>query len=303
MDHLRIRQLRLLIEIAERSSLGDAARALNMTQPAATKALKQLEEYFGTPLAERGRKGSTLSSAGLALYPHAKKVVSATRAAEFDIRELLKGDAGTIRVGALPVALPTLLPEAFRKLHEKHPRINIHITSGDSSFLFEMLRTEQIDLLIGRLWTGEDADFDGRILYSSSFALVARNEHPIFELAQPRLVDAIEYEWIMPPERSFGHAALDSVFEKTGVKPPVSRIETSSYVLTRELMRGSDSLAAIDRSALGNDFHDGLVRIVDLDLEAILSPIGVLSLRTHNWTPAEQHFLRALTDAACQLFT
>jgi DNA-binding transcriptional LysR family regulator len=301
LEHLRIRQLQLLVEIAEQSSLINAARALNMTQPGATKALKQLEDLFGAALVVRGRRGSELTPVGRGLYEHAKTILATVRTADLEVREQLEGNVGRIRVGVLPVALPVLMPETLRRLQKTYPGIVIRVTTGDSSFLLEMLRTEKIDLLVGRIWLADDPDIDSKALYSSTFSLVARNGHPIFDDLAPTLARAAQFDWILPPSESHGRAAVDAALANAKVPKPRFLVETTSYVLTREMLRKSDMIAPVDRAALGKDLEDGLLRIVNLDFDTILPPIGIMSLRDRAWSPAELRFVQCLTEAACNL--
>ncbi|MFV0244700.1 MAG: LysR substrate-binding domain-containing protein [Qingshengfaniella sp.] len=301
LERLRIRQLQLLVEIAEQASLINAARALNMTQPAATKALKQLEDLFGAALVVRGRRGSQLTRVGEGLYEHAKTILATVRAADLQIRDQLEGIVGKIRVGVLPVALPVLMPGSLERLQKTYPGIVVRATSGDSSFLLEMLRTEKIDFLVGRIWLADDPDIVSTALYSSSFSLVARNGHPIFDDLAPSLSSATRFDWVMPPSGSHGRAAVDTALAKARLPAPRFSMETTSYVLTRELLRKSDMIAPVDRSALGTDLEDGLLRIINIDFETIMPPIGIMSLRGRSWSPAEQRFLQCLTETGRNL--
>lgn len=301
LEHLRIRQLLLVIEVAEKSSLIAAARALNMTQPAATKALKQLEELFGSTLVIRGRRGSELTPVGRGLYKHAKTILAAVRTADLDLQEQIEGNAGTIHVGVLPVALPVLMPSALQRLQTRYPGIVVRAMTGDTRFLLEMLRTEKIDFLVGRIWLGEDPEIDSTALYSSPFSLIARNAHPIFDRISPTLAQAASFRWIMPPAGTHGRAAVDAALAHAKIPAPQYSVETISYLLTREMLRNSDMIAPVDRTAPGKDVEDGLLRIVNASFDAILPPIGFMSLRDRNRSPAERRFVECLTETARNL--
>jgi DNA-binding transcriptional LysR family regulator len=300
-EHLRIRQLQLLVEIAEKSSLVNAARALNMTQPAATKSLRQLEELFGAPLVIRGHRGSELTALGQGLYEHAKAILATVRTANMEVRDYIDGNAGMTRVGVLPVALPVLVPQTIKLLQQLSPGMVVRATTGDTSFLLDMLKLEKIDFLVGRVWLAEDPEIESQALYSSAFSLVVRNGHPIFSEPNQTLAEAVKFDWVMPPSGSQGRIAVDAALAAQGAPAPRFMVETISYVLTRELLRESDMIAPMDRATLVKDIQHGMLRVVDIELGTQLPPIGFMSLRDRPWSPAGKRFVECLTRTARNL--
>jgi len=298
IEQLRIRQLRLVVEIAESSSLMEAAQRMNISQPAATKALQQIERVFDTKLVERSKSGSILTPAGQLVYARAKVILGNTRSVEHELRELRTGNVGRVTIGALPVALPALMPEALRALSRDYPGIVVRLIPGDSGFLLEMLRSEEIDLLVGRLWPGEDPTFEYVTLKSSRFVLVARSGHSIFDLAHPTIANAVNYSWILPPTGSHGRSAIDTLFQGAGAAAPHASVETTSYMITRELLKSSDMLAPLDTTSVATDLQSSALRVVDLKLDVALPPIGVMSLKRKIRTPTMDRVIRAVVEAA-----
>jgi DNA-binding transcriptional LysR family regulator len=85
---LDVRSATILLECARGGSLGRAAATLNITQPAVTRALKQLEESYGVPLFERTTRGVVPTVYGEALLPYAQLVVSEIGNAADIIRQM-----------------------------------------------------------------------------------------------------------------------------------------------------------------------------------------------------------------------
>ena len=98
---LDVRSAAVLLECARRGSLGRAAAALNMTQPAVTRMLKRLEAGYGVPLFERTTRGVVPTVFGEALLPYAKLVVSEVANADDVIRQMRGASRGVVRVGGV----------------------------------------------------------------------------------------------------------------------------------------------------------------------------------------------------------
>lgn len=301
IEQLRIRQLRLIVEVADCASLIAAATRLNISQPAATKALKQIEQILGVRLVDRSKTGSSLTPAGRLVYDRAKRILGDTRSVELELKELLTGDAGRAIVGALPVALPALMPAALKKLSVRHPGLVVRLIAGDSGFLLEMLRSEQIDLLVGRLWSGEDPSFDYVPLYSTDFVLIARVGHPLFDIARPTLSDILSYRWILPPIGSHGRGAIDSIYRGAELAAPDCTVETTSHMVIRELLRDTDMIAPVDRSAVAKDAQDSVLRAVDINLNIMIPPLGIMMLKHRVAMHTTERVKRALIDATAEI--
>ena len=98
---LDIRLLTAFLTIVQTGSLGRAAQALHVTQPALSRSIKQLEEKVGVPLFERHSKGMLLTQYGQALLPHARLLQEESALAVKEIDALRGLSKGTVRVGAI----------------------------------------------------------------------------------------------------------------------------------------------------------------------------------------------------------
>ena len=116
-----LRQMQYLIAIADTGKFGDAARAVNVSQPSLSAQIAEMETSLGVQLIERSRRGAMLTGAGEELVRRARKILREVEdlkaVARFGRREL----TGRLRLGVLPTVGPCLLPLATRK-HDRRCR-------------------------------------------------------------------------------------------------------------------------------------------------------------------------------------
>lgn len=291
---IRLTQLRLLVAIADTGSLQRASEVLHVTQPAATKTLRQLEEVAGEALVQRGSSGSSLTPLGEILCKRARLVLAELRNAEEELGSWHAGAAGHVTVGSLPVATPMLVPQALRQLHAAAPLVSTTIIEGSSDAMFRELKGGALDLLVGRFYPGQDSELSTETLYDSAFRLGVRAEHPLAEQESLDWEQVLACPWILPPANVRTRIALDDMFRRARVRPPEVRVETTSYLVIRSLMFHSDVLCPMPVEVFKEDVGLGLARLLRFDLDLKLPPIGIVWLAKREPSPAAQAFMEQL---------
>ena len=97
---IRLRNLKIILSLAQTRNLSHSAAMLNTTQPGLSKWLKDLEEDIGLPLFERHARGLRLTSHGEALVAHAKRIDAQLDRAATDMQVLREGGGGRVVIGA-----------------------------------------------------------------------------------------------------------------------------------------------------------------------------------------------------------
>lgn len=298
--HVKLQQLRLLVAIAEHGSLLKAAEALHITQPAATKSLRQLESTVGEPLVSRGNAGSVLTPVGEVLCQHAQRIQSELRDAEEAMGLWHSGGAGHVTLGVLPVAAPMLVPEAIRALAVVAPRITTRVVEGNSESMFRSLKSGSVDLVVGRVWPGEDPELSSEALYESPFRLAVREGHPLANTRRVRLAQALQHPWFLPPTGTHTRTAIDDWFRQSGASTPHIPMETTSYLVLRSLLLSTNAICPVPVEVLHEEVQRGLFRFLKLDIDLKLPPISVVRLLRTNATPAVSQVVEQLRLAGQQ---
>lgn len=146
MRSLSLDQLRAFVEVVERGSFTAAAKVLNLSQPAVTHQVHELEKRFKVTLVERLGKRAYLTPAGEKLIEHARLLLeedSRTRAA---MRRFDEGWGGRIRIGTSATVLMYALPPILRKIKADHPQMEILLKSGLTAATIKALKNNLLDL-------------------------------------------------------------------------------------------------------------------------------------------------------------
>ena len=143
--------LRAFVETADAGSLSRAARHLALSQPSLTGQIQRLEAHLGTPLFDRHGRGVTLTEAGEALYPRARRILDEVRNTEDAVRREGAEGAGTLSVGAIPTVAPYVLPAAVQRLRARHTATRVELREDYSAVLAKLLLDGVLDVVIAAL--------------------------------------------------------------------------------------------------------------------------------------------------------
>jgi len=143
---LSIDQLRTLVEVVELGSFSAAARRLNLTQPAVSLQIRELESRCGLRLVERVGKTILPTAAGRDLIVHAERISAETDRAVAAMRSHRDGHAGRLHLGTGPTVLAFLLHPVLQRLREHYPNLELVITTGTTGDIVEQLLSNVIDL-------------------------------------------------------------------------------------------------------------------------------------------------------------
>jgi DNA-binding transcriptional LysR family regulator len=146
MRSLNLDQLRAFVEVVERGSFTAAARELNLTQPAVTHQVQELERRFQVTLVERFGKRAYLTQAGEKLIEHARNLLEEDSRTQVMMRRFGDGWLGRVRVGTSMTLLMYLLPPILRQLKTDHPQLEINLKAGFTTTTLQMLKTNALDL-------------------------------------------------------------------------------------------------------------------------------------------------------------
>lgn len=141
-----IRYLETLLAVIDGGSLAEAARRQNLTAAAVGQRIKALEVELGVVLTQRAGPTVRPTAACLRLIPRARSIVTEAAALQMDIAE--DGLAGPFRLGAISTALGDNIPKLIQQLKTHAPKVDLTITPGASSHLFEMLQVGDLDAAI-----------------------------------------------------------------------------------------------------------------------------------------------------------
>ena len=290
---IKFRHLEVFSAVARSRSMKRAAEQLNLTQPAVTKTLKELEEIAGHLLAERSRAGVRLTSEGETFLQFAEQ---STAAIKHGLHSLQRSGAtgGRLLVGALPSVASSVLPGAALTFSRKHPDTLLEIFEGPHLDLTARLRRGGLDLVVGRLGGPESmVGLAFRQLYSEEVVIASRPDSPA---ARVRILEELEaFRVVYPPKDSAIRSLVARLLITHGVPLFSKRIESASSALGRTLtMTDPNIVWIISKGVVANDVVSGQLVLLDIDTSPTSGAVGVMTRADEIMPTAVRSFLRYL---------
>ncbi len=137
---IKFHQIRAFVEVAREGSIRGASRALAVSQPALTKAIKELEEGLSAQLFVRRRQGVALTDNGESFYQHASLILEELRAAQDELLQRQGEQAGQINIGLGASVARSLMPSVICRFHQQHPQVKVRIMEGQLLAMINELR-------------------------------------------------------------------------------------------------------------------------------------------------------------------
>ena len=294
LTRLKLRQLHLLLAIDRQRTLNRVAAEMRISQPAITKALREVEDIFGATLFERSSRGLKATAAGIAVLRYAQRSLADLESTSKVLAAIDSGHGGRVSLGITTQVPQPLLSAALRHLLSQRPRLSVFLAEGTTDQLVARMKERELDCAIGRSYEGDSQDIVQQTLYEQEPCLVvaAQNQKRLSRgpLDWAKLA---ELDWILPPPNTPMRRLYNTIFITAGVQPPVPIVETIS-VRSMEMVLSSEpnAIALLPRDVVDELFDGGVIAPLQHRITWTLPPVTFLCQRTL----AEQPTLRELAS-------
>jgi DNA-binding transcriptional LysR family regulator len=173
-----IRQLAAFVSLAENGSFTRAAAALDVSQPALTATIKQLEAATGVALFDRTTRQVTLTQSGAQFVADARRVIGDFNKVVDGLRELATCRRGSVRIASVPSFVVRVLPKLLREFSESYPNVSVRIDEENEQKVLSMLLAGDTDLGFGSDYS-RDPDLIYEPLVRDDIGLLCRADHPL----------------------------------------------------------------------------------------------------------------------------
>ena len=291
---LNLHLVRLFAAVVEHDGFTAASRAVRVSQPAISRAVRDLEAQLGVSLIERTGRGVKLTAAGEALYGHARGVFASERAAEEAMAALRGVERGRLHVGASSNIATYALPAVVGHFVARHPGIDFQLSAVHTRQLCEMLLDYDIDVAIAEAPV-DDPRIEARRWRWDDMVVIAAPTHP---LARRRRIPptVLGDELLIMREAASGTRELVlSSLRDAGVVPGRT-ISVDTAEAIKQLVATGCGIGIVSRVAAAELLQLG--RLVALDVAGldIRRAFNVLHLRGHHPSAAATAFHSVLAQ-------
>ena len=300
---LKPRQLSLLVALDEEGGIQRAAQVLSMTQPAASKLLRELEDALGVQLFERLPRGMRATGYGETMIRHARMALASLSQAHEEIEDRKSGRQGMVSIGAITSPGLNLLPTAVAEVMHRYPTLRVQLAIETSDVLIERLAQGRLDMAVGRLFERHDkTGLRYEALVEEPVRAVARPGHALLRTPRLRLRDVASAGWIVPPPGSVLRHRFDLMFQERGIDAPTHLIETTALLFLTKMLQQSDLLAVLATDVARYYAEHGMVAILPIKLPCKMDAFGLITRTDRLLSPAAKLMLGALRSAALTVY-
>ncbi|MDL2356020.1 MAG: LysR substrate-binding domain-containing protein [Pseudomonadota bacterium] len=296
-SYLKTRHLVLLVELGRHGSIMHAAEAANLTQPAASKLLGELEHALGVSLFERLPRGVAPTWYGKVLIRRAGAALAEMDAAHQEVMELLSGLRGRVAVGSVLTPSAGLVPPAVALLKSRHARVHVSISVDTSKLLVARLRDGEFDIVIGRILDTDAADeLHFEPITDEPHSLIARAGHPLARRSDLQLDELAQQGWILPPGGSILRDRITALFLSQGLEQPGETVSTMALPTIAALLTGSDMVAPLPAELVQPYLDSGVLTVLSYDMHLRMDLYGIITRKQHQLSPGAEAMLAALRE-------
>jgi DNA-binding transcriptional LysR family regulator len=291
-SRLHLKQLRLLIALADHGSLLKAAEQVALTQPGASKALQEIEATLGAQLFVRTNRGLEATDLGHCVIRYARLIQTDLVHLREEMLSIMQGHGGRLALGVIMGAVP-LLTDALSRLLEKRPALSVEIVEDTSARLLRLLDQGRLDMAICRTSISQQPHlYDAVNIHNEELAVVASVDHPLAQARQLQLADLADSRWVVYSANMPMRLTLEREFHAADLRFPLHLLETTSAFTTWSLLQKNPqfvALMSIDVAQFCTRY--GMTCILPLQLHSRSEPYQLVTRHGSPLTPVAQMFI------------
>lgn len=288
---LKLRDLDILMAVIHAKSMSKAAGRLNMSQPAVSKAVVDLERTLGVRLLDRTHQGVEATPYGLALTKRSVALFNELRQGVQDIDFLADPTAGELRIAAAEPIAAAIVAPVIDRLTRQYPRMSFQVVRSGAPTLYTPLAQRSVELVISR-FAGPPADgYSAEPLFYDSVVVATGANNPLTRRRKIELAELMDEPWLLqPPDSYFGSLVVEA-FRARGLVFPRLTVETFSVSMRNELLETGRFLTAVPGFSLRLPRKHPSLRALPVELPNTRHPVAIITLRERELSPLAQLFI------------
>lgn len=276
----KFRHMQILIKLAELGSMRRAAQAVNMTQPAISQQVSELEKLLETELFFRHARGVEPTEATKELLPIAQRILSALEEGAEAVASRLQEQGGVVRIAASPAALGGMIHGRLDQFAQKRPDIQVHISQIGNDPL-SAITSDSADIVCARRPSIIPEGWQFTQCLEDKLVVCCGKTHALAQISEPSIEQLSTCKWLMNRVGSISRSRFEEISEAHDW-PHSSRCQIIMHIpdLTREMLLTGEYLAIMPQSVALPWLASGQIKQMKTVVDAHLAPLGYLCRRS-----------------------
>jgi DNA-binding transcriptional LysR family regulator len=295
---LKLRDVDILLAVIQSGSMGKAARALDMSQPAVSKAVAELEHTLGVRLLDRSRQGAEPTPYGRALIKRGVAMFDELQQGVRDIASLADPTVGEVRMGGSEHTVSAIYAPVVQRFSAQYPRMSFHTIVGDLRMMSRELDARHIDFVVSRMYSPPSEEHSVEVLFEDPLVVVTGPDNPLVRRRKIAFADLLNQPWTLQPrENSFGAFTMDAL-RAAGLAPPRITVATTSSNLRGEMLATGRYLTMVPRYWMLLPRRHPSLRVLPVEFPNTRLDVAIITLKNRTLSRATELFIdsvRAIT--------
>lgn len=215
--HVTLRQLRVLLAVAEHGGFGRAGDDIGLSQPAVSQAIRSLEAELGAKLLDRTTREVVLTAAGQSLVAPLRRVLGELDGVLDEARGLGAAARGIVHIASAPTISGGLMPQVLAAARERYPDIQVRLSDQAQQLAIEGVRDGAVDFAVLVGMEAADPLIEQQALFNERFVLVCPAGHALADRPELRLQDVAGWPLVLLDHSSGSRPLIDRAFARAGV--------------------------------------------------------------------------------------
>lgn len=299
LRRLTMIETRALAAVKAAGTLSGAAELLGVRQPTLSQHVRDIEDKLGVALFLRHRRGIEPTPVGAVMLRLAAALQTDFAWAAEALVAASGADQLPLRVGSMAVTSGGLLALALGRYVAESPSTSAVLVEGSREVLLEHLRHGRIDVFVGRLPAEDEAaGLRQEVLFLDSAVVIAAARHPLARRGRIDPNALAAQGWILPAEETSFHQQIEATFRRAGLALPRARVSSYSMLAFPAIVSTSDLVGFLPTSLFAAGTLSASLRRLEIDIEWVPSPVGILVRAEPATREPLQAFLRVLRAVA-----
>ena len=287
---LNFHQLFIFQMVANHLSFSRAAEALEITQPAVSIQVQELEKFLGVTLFHRRPRGLRITETGDAVLAYSQQIFALSSQLMDTVQEMEDLQSGHLVLGASGTPGEYVLPLIVGRFHQIYPGIHVELVIGNTRTIIQRILDRDMDLgMVGDHVEEYSSELEMVDFQEDEIVLVAAPSHPAANLGQLTPEQVVDLGLVAREEGSATRQSAERQFRALGVFPRIA-IELGSNQAVKQAATAGGGIGVISRLGITAELKAGMLCVLDVAGWDCRRTLTLIQPRDRYLSPSQRAF-------------
>ena len=290
-ESINLHHLFIFYAVAHTGSFSNAASMLNITQPAVSIQIGELENSLGTILLHRKQRKLQITDTGAVVLKYAQQIFTLSDELISTLAEINGLKSGNLILGASTTPGEYVLPILVGEFRNMHPGVTVEISVSNTEDIIQQMSEYKIDLAMVGDWTNDSTDDLEFVKYTTDEIILITSPEKASSLGpQITLTDVNTEGLIIREQGSATRSIAEECFSRLGIEPSINMTVGSNQAVKQATASGG-GIGVISKLGVAAEVKAGLLTILDISEWSCQRPLFLVSHKNRPLSPSQKSFV------------